>query len=177
VSRNIIVVVIDALRADRVGALSDGKSLTPNIDELAGQGVVFENAFACTNATDPSITTIHTGRDPSTVVKHHGPYVTDPEKRRAETVDKVPAILDSAGITTVATGRLLSRWHNSGFDRYPEPLLNRHRRRAIGEKLETIHPTVRSVAGGIYEWLSGGTTGSETDAVDDFFEMVDAGPF
>ena len=34
VDQNVIVVVVDALRADRVGAIRDQSDLTPNIDRL-----------------------------------------------------------------------------------------------------------------------------------------------
>ncbi len=43
----VILVTIDALRADRVGRMGpDGKPLTPNINSLAADGVRFANAFS-----------------------------------------------------------------------------------------------------------------------------------
>jgi arylsulfatase A-like enzyme len=167
VDQNVIVVVVDALRADRVGAIRDQSDLTPNIDRLVQDGgVVFKNAFACINATDPSITSIHSGYEPSSTVAHHGPYVTNEEKQRAEAMTSVPEQLQAAGVHTIGTGRPLSRWHKAGFDQYPEPTFGRNRRRAIGERLDTLHPKLRSVAGWLYEHLSAATTTETTDEID-----------
>lgn len=177
VTQNVILVVVDALRADRVGAINRERDLTPNIDQLArNNGVIFENAFACTNATDPSVTTIHSGYDPSSTVVHHGPYVTDEEKQRAEAMTSVPEQLQDTDIHTIATGRPLSRWHKAGFDQYPEPTFGRNRRRAIGERLETLHPRLRSLAGWLYERVSETTTSNETaDEIDNLLGHLDDG--
>jgi len=116
--KNVVVVVIDAMRADRVGAIGSERNLTPNIDSLADEGVVFERAFSCINATDPSITSLHTGRYPRTTVLHHADLVTDTEKQRIENAPYVPERLSNAGIRTVATGRPMVLWHRRGFDSY-----------------------------------------------------------
>jgi arylsulfatase A-like enzyme len=173
-SRNLVVVVIDALRRDRVGVYSDGDSLTPNIDALAAGGTTFENAFTCTNATDPSVTSIHTGRDPESVVTHHGPFVTEAEKRRAASVRTVPELLQEAGIHTAVTGRTLGRWHSRGFDHYPETSLDRYRRRAIGERLGSISPRLRQFAGAVYERASA-LVSSSTDEIDRLLDVIDDG--
>jgi len=178
--KSIVVVIVDALRADRVGALGSERNLTANLDTLADDGVVFENAFACTNATDPSVTSLHTGKDPETVIKHHGPFVTDDEKRRAESVPTVPELAQSSAIRTVAAGRPLGRWHQSGFDHYPEPAMDVHRRRQIGQYLEQLHPALRTIAGTVYESTVGRlkrVRETETDEVDDFLDHIDEGPF
>lgn len=49
--RNLILVVMDAVRADRVGAYGAGEGLTPNIDALARKSVLFENAYASSSGT------------------------------------------------------------------------------------------------------------------------------
>jgi arylsulfatase A-like enzyme len=55
---NIIVIIVDALRVKNLGCYSYDKPISPNIDKLANDCVVFENAFSTTNTTDPSLTTI-----------------------------------------------------------------------------------------------------------------------
>ena len=42
---NVLFVVVDALRADRLGAYGGPPGLTPNIDRLAAEGIVFEQAL------------------------------------------------------------------------------------------------------------------------------------
>lgn len=47
---NVVLAVMDALRADRLAAYG-GTGLTPNLDALAGNSVVFENAYASSSGT------------------------------------------------------------------------------------------------------------------------------
>jgi len=62
---NVVLVVIDALRADRLGAYAGRDTGTPNLDALAGRGVVFENAISQASWTRPSVGSIMTGLYPS----------------------------------------------------------------------------------------------------------------
>jgi arylsulfatase A-like enzyme len=148
---NALVVIIDALRADRVGACGEQFELTPNIDELAEEATAFSNAFACTNATDPSVTSLHTGRDPMAVSTHHGPLVSPEEKNRLNGVPVLPEILSRSGYRTYATGRALGRWHRRGFDSCPGESIDRDTRRRLGEALQRVSPTLRSTVGSVYE--------------------------
>ena len=62
---NILVIVIDTLRADHLSSYGYGRPTTPNIDRLANQGVLFERAFSASSWTAPSHATMLTGRLPS----------------------------------------------------------------------------------------------------------------
>lgn len=73
---NIVILVIDALRADRVGTYRSNRELTPTLDSLATDSAVFERAFACINTTDLSIMSLHTGEYPRSTVIHHGGFVS-----------------------------------------------------------------------------------------------------
>src|SRR6478672_9401347 len=61
---NVLLVTIDTLRADRVGAYGSSLGLTPTLDRLAGEGVRFANAFAHVPLTLPSHATILTAAYP-----------------------------------------------------------------------------------------------------------------
>ena len=61
---NVLMVVLDTLRADRLGAYGSPRGLTPFLDELAAQGVVFENAYAPSSWTSPSVASLFTSRHP-----------------------------------------------------------------------------------------------------------------
>ena len=61
--RNILLVTIDTLRADVLGAYG-GRAITPNLDRLAATGVRFAFAHAHAVVTLPSHATILTGRYP-----------------------------------------------------------------------------------------------------------------
>jgi arylsulfatase A-like enzyme len=65
---NVIVIVVDTLRADRLGAYGDPQGLTPFLDRLARRGTVFANAYAASSWTCPSIASLFTSRS----VSHHG---------------------------------------------------------------------------------------------------------
>ncbi|HMJ14755.1 MAG TPA: sulfatase-like hydrolase/transferase [Polyangiaceae bacterium] len=60
--RSLLLVTIDALRADHVGSYGYSRRTTPNIDALAKRGVLFERAYAATPHTSYSVTSIMTGK-------------------------------------------------------------------------------------------------------------------
>src|SRR5579864_688164 len=62
---NLLLVTIDTLRADRVGAYGGG-SLTPVLDRLAADGFRFADAHAHAPLTLPAHTSIMTGLVPAT---------------------------------------------------------------------------------------------------------------
>ncbi|MEW6381954.1 MAG: sulfatase-like hydrolase/transferase [bacterium] len=63
---NIVVITVDTLRADRLGCYGYRRIKTPQIDALAGEGVLFEQAFTPTPTTLPAHASIFTGTYPIT---------------------------------------------------------------------------------------------------------------
>ena len=63
--RNILLVTIDTLRADALGAYG-GRAATPNLDRLASHGARFDFAHAHAVVTLPSHASILTGTYPYT---------------------------------------------------------------------------------------------------------------
>ncbi len=61
-SPNILVIVVDALRADHVSSYGYERPTTPSIDRLAQQGVLYEDAFSTSSWTQPSHASLLTGR-------------------------------------------------------------------------------------------------------------------
>ncbi len=62
---NILLITIDTLRADRIGAYGHSRARTPALDELAATGVRFADATAHAPLTYPSHVSILTGRYPA----------------------------------------------------------------------------------------------------------------
>lgn len=60
-TRNLLLVTVDSLRADHCGFLGDDRGLTPTLDELADGGVVFEHALAPGPRTPSSMPVTFTG--------------------------------------------------------------------------------------------------------------------
>jgi arylsulfatase A-like enzyme len=157
---NILVIVVDALRADRVGALG-GRDLTENIDDLAADSMVFSQAFSTSNATDSAVTSIQTGRYPlSHGIVNHGWKVTDKEKQIVQNTKQLSQALSDHGYRTAKFGRPLGRWHRQGFDEYPETGEWRksneidaltEQEMKLGSMLESMDPRVRSAASWVYQ--------------------------
>jgi arylsulfatase A-like enzyme len=59
---DVLLITVDALRADHVGAYGYPRPVTPNIDRLAARGVRFERAYAQAPHTSFSTTSMLTGR-------------------------------------------------------------------------------------------------------------------
>ena len=61
---NVLLITIDTVRADRIGAYGYGKGATPTLDRLAREGVRFSDATAQAPLTGPSHAAILTGQYP-----------------------------------------------------------------------------------------------------------------
>jgi choline-sulfatase len=93
---NIILITIDTTRADRMGFLGSKRGITPNLDTLARQGIVFERAYSQAPLTPVSHATIFTGTYP----QFH--TVTDFGHPLPSLLPSVPEILQKSGYHTAA---------------------------------------------------------------------------
>ena len=59
---DIVLLSVDALRADHVSAYGYARPTTPNLDALAGEGTLFEAAYCPTPHTSYSVTSMMTGK-------------------------------------------------------------------------------------------------------------------
>jgi len=115
---NILVLVCDAMRARNLGCYGYDKDTSPCMDRIADQGVLFKNAFSSINTTDPSFTTIFTGKYPLVHgLRHHGPQVTDVEKSYTSRLRFLPEVLRENGYVTIGLD-WLGKWHRTGYDYY-----------------------------------------------------------
>ncbi len=62
---DVLLVVVDALRADHLGSHAYPRDTSPFIDSLAEQGIVFESAFSNSSYTRESVASLLTGKLPS----------------------------------------------------------------------------------------------------------------
>jgi arylsulfatase A-like enzyme len=62
---NVILIVVDTLRADRLSCYGYQRPTSPTLDALAREGAVFESAYAAAPWTRPSIASLMTGLHPS----------------------------------------------------------------------------------------------------------------
>lgn len=87
----ILIITIDALRADTLGALGGEPALTPNLDALAAEADWAERAVAASSWTVPSMAAIHTGRQPWRNGNWHSgrPVLSEEQVTLAEAVQGV----------------------------------------------------------------------------------------
>lgn len=114
-----VVVTLDTLRADRLGCYGFAGIQTPNIDAVAADGVVFEQATATAPMTLPSHASIFTGLiPPHHGVRDNGGFFLDASK--ATLAER----MKQAGYATgafVGAWVLDSRWGlDQGFDTYSD---------------------------------------------------------
>lgn len=82
----VILISIDTLRADHLPAYGYGEVKTPNIDALANESILFENAYSHVPLTLPSHVTILTGQiPPENGVRNNIGYRYDATKHPAIT--------------------------------------------------------------------------------------------
>lgn len=60
---NVLLIIVDTLRADHIGFLG-GPDITPNLDQLARDSIVFQNAISPAPWTTPAVGSIFTGLAP-----------------------------------------------------------------------------------------------------------------
>jgi len=94
---NVLLITIDTLRSDRLGAYGYDRIDTPNIDALAAAGALFEYTVTDTPWTTPSMSSVMTG-EYATV---HGFKSTNTNRLALENVT-LAEILRDAGYTTAA---------------------------------------------------------------------------
>ncbi len=61
---NVIVYLVDALRADHLGCYGYGRATSPMIDAFSQEAVVFEKAYSTSSWTLPALSSIFTGLEP-----------------------------------------------------------------------------------------------------------------
>lgn len=78
---NLLVITLDTMRADRIGAYGYDRAETPNLDDLARKGVMFENCYAPVPLTLPAHCSLFTGRYSLTHgVRNNGTFYLDEEE-------------------------------------------------------------------------------------------------
>ena len=91
---NLIIVVLDAARADHVGCYGYPRPTTPNIDLLAKKSVLFAKHYCQIPVTTPSTASLFTGQHPDT---HR---VTYPALEHEEPQETMAAVLKRRGFDT-----------------------------------------------------------------------------
>jgi arylsulfatase A-like enzyme len=116
-SPNIVLVVIDALRADKLGAYGFPGNISPELDAMARQGVLFENVISQSSWTRPSIGSLLTSLYPRSIGIYKEKYDILPDKY--ETLAEILKAngYRTFGITANPNINKIFNFHQ-GFDEY-----------------------------------------------------------
>src|SRR5262245_44685726 len=116
---NVLLITIDTLRADRVGAFGGPAGLTPSLDRLASEGIQLTRAYTAAPLTLPAHASILTATSPPV----HG-LRTNGLFRLGPAIPTLATVLKSAGYRTgafVGSFVLDARFGlNRGFDEYDD---------------------------------------------------------
>jgi arylsulfatase A-like enzyme/Tfp pilus assembly protein PilF len=148
---NVVVLTLDTLRADRLGCYGFGGVETPNIDALAADGVLFEQATSTVPLTLPSHSSIFTGLiPPRHGVRDNGGFFV--EEKRTTLAER----MKQGGWATgafVGAWVLDSKWGiGQGFDHYSDRFdLTKYKVVNLG----TVQKKGDEVMDLALEWLAG----------------------
>jgi len=123
--RSYLVVVIDSLRADHVGAYGYPRATTPRIDALARDGIVFDHAFTQAPWTKPSVASIFTSTYISVHRVLYSKQVIEGKDRSDILNEKFLTLAEAMQSGGIATGGFGQKIHlrpefgfSQGFDGY-----------------------------------------------------------
>lgn len=104
--RNVLLVVIDTLRADRLGCYGYSRPTSPRLDALAASGTLYERNYSQASWTVPSMISMFTGVS-----------VTQEEQAVPSSIPMLAEVLRRAGLETVAFPANAVLGDGRGFER------------------------------------------------------------
>jgi choline-sulfatase len=156
---SLLLVTVDTLRADRVGAYGSSAGLTPAIDSLAASGWLFERAVAAVPLTLPSHATILSGLEPiHHGVRNNGTFVFPSTRETLATRLKAEGRATGAFVAAVVLDRRygLAR----GFDTYDDRITRADEGRSVLESerpcdsvVQSASAWIQSQAGPFFAWV------------------------
>lgn len=109
--KNLLILSVDTLRADAIGAAGYPKARTPHIDRLVAEGTYFTTALAPIPRTTPALGSLLTGLWPQ---RHGSREVGDPIRKEVVTLAQ---ILSRRGFATMAVSANDTAGPKQGLDR------------------------------------------------------------
>jgi arylsulfatase A-like enzyme/Flp pilus assembly protein TadD len=148
---NVILITLDTTRADRMGFLRSDRGLTPNLDALARDAVVFSRAYAQVPLTTPSHAALLTGTYPQFN------HISDLGAPLSADIPYLPDILRRRGYHTAAfvgayilDPKVQARGFDRGFETYDAKF---HRRGPHEDRYASVERRASVVVDRALSWL------------------------
>ena len=100
--RRVILITCDTLRADRLGAYGYERDVSPSLDALASESVLFERAYSSAASTVPSVSSLLSGRLPDEIGVSGG--------NQTLMHPSVETLAEVAGQAGLIPGAVVSNW-------------------------------------------------------------------
>lgn len=138
---NILIILVDTLRADHVGSYGYARSTTPHLDRLSEESSVFDHAYSHSPWTMPSVASLLTSLTP----RDHG--ITDWQQPLDERFLTLAEWLSTKGYSTAAfVSHIIFRrkFHfDQGFRHYDQSVLRIGQSESISTSKEVTDLAVR----------------------------------
>ncbi|MFH1184750.1 MAG: sulfatase [Chloroflexota bacterium] len=129
---NVLLVLVDAVRADHLGCYGYARNTSPNLDQFAREAMLFERCFSHAPATRASCSALHSGFLP------HETKVLNTE-RMSEQVETLAEMLQRHGYRTAAVvcNYVLRRGQGfeQGFEIYDDTMNEHECVRGLAERI------------------------------------------
>jgi arylsulfatase A-like enzyme/Flp pilus assembly protein TadD len=154
---NVLLVTIDTLRADHVGAYGGPHGLTPTLDGLAAEGLRFASVYSHVPLTLPSHTSLMTASYPvHNGVRDNGTVAL---KQGSPTLATALAVAGYRTAAFVAAFVLDARFGlNRGFDTYDDRMLGSR------PELRTLQRNAEEVLSAARDWIVSRAAGQASSA-------------
>lgn len=173
-SPNILVIVIDALRPDRLGTYGHKRDTSPNLDRFAAESWVFTNAISTAPWTKPAVASLLTGLYPRNHGVESAEWNLGEGGEGAATVSALsrrlttlPEIVAENGYRTAAFGEnhhlIAELGFDQGFEVHELDLMDLGWRETLARRLriglggrDQKRNTARRINERFFEWLPDG---------------------
>jgi arylsulfatase A-like enzyme len=115
---NVILIVVDTLRADHLSCYGYDKNTSPTIDELSEHAILFRNAISTAPWTTPSVASMFTSQYPTALGIEEEPVVLSNELLTLAEIFRGNNYRTAGVISHVLVSRVLG--FAQGFDSYDE---------------------------------------------------------
>lgn len=129
---NLVLITVDTLRADHLGAWGSRLGATPHLDALAESGVVFHCAYTPTPFTMGATTALLTGLHPLETAVYSNKSVLQPDIASLATMLKAQGWRTGAVVSNFALRRGMGLFR--GFDSYDDQMREKEAVRDVVER-------------------------------------------